>query len=226
MVRVERILFLVALVALGWYATARGSVMFYQASQNRQLEQLRLERDDLSLPAPATSASPESPAAAASPEPLAPSAPSAAAASSAPPATPARRRTPLAGPLIGRIDIPRLGVSAIVSEGVDDRTLRRAVGHIPGTALPGHAGNVALAAHRDTFFGPLQWARTGDRIRVRTPDGDVSYVVSETRVVEPNDLSVLEPTPDQTLTLITCYPFSYVGPAPQRFIVRARAVDR
>ena len=209
MARVERILFVVAFVALGWYATARGSVMFYQASQNRQLEQLRLERDDVSLPPPAPAVS------------LAPLAPSE---TSTPSPPPDRRRSP-AGPLIGRIDIPRLGVSAIVSEGVDDRTLSRAVGHVPGTALPGNAGNSALAAHRDTFFGPLRRIRTGDRIRVRTPDGDLNYVVSETRVVEPTDVSVLEPTPDRTLTLITCYPFSYVGPAPQRFIVRARAVE-
>lgn len=232
MAHVERILFIVAIVALGWYATARGSVMFYQASQNRQLEQLRLERDDLSLrppAAPATGApgdssespAPSTPAANTSSESLAP-----AAASSTPPAPSARRRPSLAGPLIGRIDIPHLGISAIVSDGVDDRTLSRAVGHVPGTARPGEAGNVALAAHRDTFFGPLQWIRTGDRIRIRTPDGDLTYVVSETRVVEPTDVSVLEPTPEQTLTLITCYPFRYVGPAPQRFIVRAQAVDR
>ena len=224
MVRVERILFLVALVALGWYATARGSVMFYQASQNRQLEQLRLERNDTFLPA-APAVAPDAPGLA--------ELPGEASRASVPPAGPrsreaeveSSRRAATRG-LIGRIDIPRLGISAIVSAGVDDRTLRRAVGHVPGTALPGDAGNSALAAHRDTFFGPLQWARTGDRIRVRTPDGDVNYVVSDTRVVEPTDLSVLASTPDSTLTLITCYPFNYVGPAPQRFIVRARAVDR
>lgn len=211
MARVERILLVVALVALGWYATARASVMFYQASQNRQLEQLRLERDDLHLPPLASSASPASTASTASPAPL---------------VSPARPRTRAALPLIGRIDIPRLGVSAIVREGVDSRTLRRAVGHVPDTALPGDAGNIALAGHRDTFFGPLQRIRTGDRIRLRTPDGDFTYVVRGTRVVAPTDLSVLEPTTESMLTLITCYPFSYVGAAPERFIVRAQAIDR
>ena len=213
MAHIERILLIVAVVALGWYATARAGSMLYQASQNRQLEQMRLERADLHLP------------------PLAPPGSSASAESPSSPAQPRSRRSQAvvshggAAPgLLGRIDIPRLGVSAIVREGVDDRTLRRAVGHLPETALPGDAGNMALAAHRDTYFGALQWVRKGDRIHLRTPDGDFAYVVLDTRVVEPTDVSVLAPTPDSTLTLITCYPFSYVGPAPQRFIVRAKAL--
>lgn len=224
MARVERILFVVAIVALGWYASAHTSAMLYQASQNRELEQLRLERKDAFLPAD-SAVTPDSHGLAELPGEASPPAVSPERPRSREAEVVSSRRAASPG-LIGRIDIPRLGISAIVSKGVDDRTLRRAVGHVPGTALPGDAGNSALAAHRDTFFGPLQWARTGDRIRVRTPDGDVSYVVSDTRVVEPTDLSVLEPTTDQTLTLITCYPFSYVGPAPQRFIVRAQAVDR
>ncbi len=216
MAHIERILLIVAVVALGWYATARAGSMLYQASQNRQLEQMRLERADLHLPPLAPSES---------------SASSESSESSSSPAQPRSRRSPAlvsnsgAAPgLLGRIDIPRLGISAIVREGIDDRTLRRAVGHLPETALPGDTGNMALAAHRDTYFGALQWIRAGDPIRLRTPDGDFAYVVLDTRVVEPTDVSVLAPTSDSTLTLITCYPFSYVGPAPQRFIVRAKAL--
>jgi sortase A len=138
----------------------------------------------------------------------------------------ARRVPPPEGSLIGRVEVPRLGVSAIVREGDDAATLRRAVGHIPETALPGEPGNLALAGHRDTFFRGLRHVRTGDRIAVRTPNAVYEYEVVETRVVEPADVSVLADTPRQTLTLVTCYPFGYVGPAPKRFIVRAELTDR
>jgi sortase A len=131
------------------------------------------------------------------------------------------RERPKPRDVIGQLDVPRLGVSTIVRSGVDDGTLRRAVGHVPETALPGEAGNIALAAHRDTFFRPLKNIRRGDRVRFTTPDGVHEYRVSDTRVVQPDDVSVLEPTAEPTLTLITCYPFAYVGSAPQRFIVRA-----
>jgi sortase A len=106
---------------------------------------------------------------------------------------------------------------------VDARTLRSAVGHVPETALPGEPGNAAFAGHRDTFFRKLRHVRKGDRIVVTTPDGVYDYVVRETRVVPPSDVSVLEPTAEQSLTLVTCYPFDYIGSAPERFIVRATA---
>lgn len=122
---------------------------------------------------------------------------------------------------MGRIEIPRLGVSAIVREGDDISTLRRSVGHIPDTVLPGESGNSGFAGHRDTFFRGLRDARAGDRITVTTADATLNYVIRNTRVVEPDDVSVLNPTPGQTLTLVTCYPFSYIGAAPKRFIVRA-----
>jgi len=138
----------------------------------------------------------------------------------------ARRVPPPRGALVGRVELPRLGVSAIVREGDDAATLRRAVGHIPDTALPGESGNTALAGHRDTFFRGLRHVRTGDRVVVTTPDGVHEYVVRRTRVVEPTDVSVLAHTPGETLTLVTCYPFTYVGPAPQRFIVQAELADR
>ncbi|MEO6237903.1 MAG: class D sortase [Vicinamibacterales bacterium] len=131
-----------------------------------------------------------------------------------------RPALPLRG-LVGRIEVPRLKLSAIAREGADVRTLRRAIGHIPGTAFPGDAGNAAFAAHRDTFFRPLQSIRKGDEVVVTTTSGVYRYSVTGTQVVEPEDVSVLDPTPGTTLTLVTCYPFDFVGSAPQRFIVSA-----
>ena len=125
------------------------------------------------------------------------------------------------GSLVGSIDIPRLGVSAVIAEGDDEATLKVAVGHLPDTPLPGDAGNSALAGHRDTFFRPLQHIRVGDQVRVSTPRGDFHYQVRETMVVGPDDVWVLDPTDRPMLTLITCYPFNYVGKAPRRFSVRA-----
>jgi sortase A len=136
---------------------------------------------------------------------------------------PTRARVdPPAGSAIGRIDIPRLGVSAIVRAGSDARTLRLAVGHIPGTAWPGDAGNVGLAGHRDTFFRQLRNIRTDDVIRIATEEGTYAYRVERTNIVNPTDVWVLDKTDHGVLTLVTCYPFSFIGSAPQRFIVRAR----
>lgn len=123
--------------------------------------------------------------------------------------------------VVWRIEVPRISLSAIAREGVDARTLRVAVGHIPGTAFPGQPGNAGFAAHRDTFFAPLKSVRKGDEVVVTTPRGAYRYSVIGTRIVEPEDLTVLGPTPETLLTLVTCYPFNYVGNAPQRFIVRA-----
>jgi sortase A len=127
--------------------------------------------------------------------------------------------------LIGRIDIPQVHISAMVSEGTMPGVLRVAVGHIPGTALPGQAGNIALAAHRDTFFRRLGELKPGDLIRITVAGRQYVYSVRFTDVVLPNETWVLEPSPSQLLTLVTCYPFYYVGPAPKRFVVRARRVD-
>jgi sortase A len=135
----------------------------------------------------------------------------------------AARPVPAAGAVVGRIEIPRLRVSAVVKAGSDARTLQLAVGHIPGTALPGEDGNIGLAGHRDTFFRRLRDIRPDDRIRVTTPGGVYEYSVERTLVVEPTDVWVLDATESPTLTLVTCYPFSFVGSAPQRFIVRATA---
>lgn len=139
----------------------------------------------------------------------------------------ATNRTPLAavGGLIGRITIPRLGVSVIIAEGVDNITLRRAAGHIPGTALPGHAGNIGISAHRDTFFRPLRNIRRDDIITLTTLLGEFHYRVMWTKVVHPNDVAVLDRSEKEILTLVTCYPFYFIGPAPYRFIVRAERVE-
>lgn len=138
---------------------------------------------------------------------------------------PAVRRLPTYA-LIGRVEVPRLGLSAIVREGVDSSTLRTAVGHMPSTPLPGQPGNSALAAHRDTLFRELRNIRKDDRITIETVDGTYNYVVESLKIVNPSDVGVLKASSgDRLLTLITCYPFNYIGAAPNRFIVRARAVD-
>jgi sortase A len=128
------------------------------------------------------------------------------------------------GGLIGRIGIPRLDVSAIVVEGTSNKALRRAVGHIAGTALPGQAGNVGIAGHRDTFFRPLRKIQQNDIITLTTLRGEYRYRVVSTKVVSPDDVAVLNPDGTEILTLVTCYPFYFVGPAPDRFIVRAARV--
>jgi sortase A len=125
------------------------------------------------------------------------------------------------GAAVGRIEIPRIGLSAMVLEGAESRTLRLGVGHIPGTALPGDPGNIALAGHRDTFFRGLQNIRNGDRIILTTLRGSRQYLVKSVEVVRPADTHVLDRAKKDALTLITCYPFSFLGAAPERFVVHA-----
>jgi sortase A len=129
------------------------------------------------------------------------------------------------GALVGRIEIPRIGVSSIVLEGVGARTLRRGVGHIPGTDFPFQKGNVGLAGHRDSFFRALKDIGKNDRITLTTPEGTFDYQVEWTRIVLPENTEVLDDEGRPALTLVTCYPFYYVGSAPKRFIVRALRVD-
>jgi sortase A len=126
--------------------------------------------------------------------------------------------------VIGRLEIPRLGLAVMVREGADEGTLSRAVGHIPGTALPGNVGNVGLAGHRDTFFRALRNIHADDTIDLETTAGTYHYLVKSTRIVTPRDVSVLEASGGESLTLVTCYPFYYVGSAPKRFIVHAKQV--
>lgn len=129
---------------------------------------------------------------------------------------------PAEGELIGRVEIPRLGVSALLLEGTSSLTLRRGIGHIPGTAFPGAKGNVGIAGHRDSFFRGLRDVTAKDWIELRTPEGTRRYHVEWTRIVPPEEVDVLADTAAPSLTLVTCYPFSYIGAAPKRFIVRAR----
>jgi sortase A len=128
------------------------------------------------------------------------------------------------GDIIGEIQVPRLGLSAMVVQGDSRASLRRAVGHLSKSALPGERGNVALAGHRDTFFRPLKDIRLGDEIRFKTSERNFEYLVESIKIVEPTDIEVLEPTTGHDLTFISCFPFYYVGPAPKRFVVRAREV--
>jgi sortase A len=146
---------------------------------------------------------------------------------------------PAEGSLLGRVEIPRLNLSAIVREGVDNKTLSTAVGHVPSTALPGQIGNFAIAAHRDTLFRALKDIQKDDLVTFQSPNGTYTYQVVATKIVKPSDVTVLSSdgggiisadASDQTtdksrlLTMITCYPFYYVGSAPKRFIVEAELV--
>jgi sortase A len=125
--------------------------------------------------------------------------------------------------MLGRVTISRLNMSAVVLEGVDSDTLRRSAGHVPSTALPGEVGNFSIAAHRDTLFRPLKDIRVGDEVQFATPQKNLLFRVVSTKIVKPTDVSILDPQGDsKLLTMITCYPFYYIGSAPQRFIVTAR----
>ena len=147
---------------------------------------------------------------------------------------------PVEGSLLGRLEISRLNLSAMVREGVDSKTLSIAVGHVPSTALPGQEGNFAIAAHRDTLFRALKDIRKDDLVTFHSPSASYTYRVAATRIVKPSDVSVLradggglipastaanKPGADRLLTMITCYPFYYVGSAPKRFIVEAQLVS-
>jgi sortase A len=129
------------------------------------------------------------------------------------------------GAPLARLRLPRLDLAVMVAEGTGEEVLRRAVGHLAGSDLPGDSGHVVLAGHRDTFFRPLEAAEVGDIVEIDTGVESLAYRVSWIRVVEPTDVWVLEDPGYPALTLVTCYPFHYVGDAPQRFIVRAHRVD-
>jgi sortase A len=187
----EYFLWLVAIATLGYCTAQYSAAAIHQSRQGARLDAMRAK-------SPGSEAKAESSALDGS-------------------AT-AKTTTP---PPLGRIEIPRVGVSAIVEEGEADSTLAESVGHVPGTALPGRSGNVALAAHRDTYFRDLEDIQNGDEIYFTTASAVIKYRVSDISVVEPGDVSVLAPSTDARLTLITCYPFRYVGPAPKRFVVTA-----
>ncbi len=193
---------MIGIVCLGYYGYVSAETAFYQAYETRELDAILASAPASALRAQTRAAIPRSET------------------------TVILRTRPAAGSALGRLEIPRLGVSAIVRAGSDARTLRLAVGHIGGTALPGERGNMGLAAHRDTFFRRLGEIRPDDQVRLVTAEGTFDYRVEGTRIVEPRDTWVLDPTEEPALTLVTCYPFRYVGSAPQRFIVRARLAER
>src|SRR5262249_19663774 len=125
------------------------------------------------------------------------------------------------GQPIGRLEVPAINLSAMIAEGVETSTLRRSIGHMPGTSLPGWHGNVVVAAHRDTFFRHLSKLQKGDLISIAALDGTFDYAVESESIIDPDERVVLRDIGRPTLTLITCYPFYFVGAAPKRFVVHA-----
>ena len=119
------------------------------------------------------------------------------------------------------LDIPKLRLRVPVFDGTDDFTLNRGVGRIIGTAKPDEIGNMGIAGHRDGFFRGLKDVALGDTIDLETPNTNRTYVVDQIKVVTPDDVSVLKSTSTPSLTLVTCYPFYFVGDAPMRYIVSA-----
>jgi sortase A len=191
----ERLLFVVGLACLGWYtyATVAAEVVQreQQAQWRRQVEAAPAPASDVS--APLSAGIPIDPAVSDESDDLP----------------------------IGLLEIPRLAISTTIMSGDDEDVLAAAAGHLPDTPRPWESGNSAIAAHRDGLFRPLKNIRRGDVVRLYTPRGTLEYRVDETKIVRPTDLSVLAPRRSDSLTLITCYPFNYVGSAPQRFIVHA-----
>jgi sortase A len=203
----EAICWLGAIAGLGWFAFVQANAYFYQEDQGRRLDaqlhrsaQEQVSSSPANLPVSAATT-------VANKEPL--------------PITAARDYYAAPGDLIGRIEIPKLKISAVIVEGVDEGTLRNSVGHIPGTALPGEPGNIALAGHRDSFFRKIGSLHDGDQILLETVRGTFSYHVNHIGIVMPSDTTVLDPTDHPILTLVTCFPFRYIGPAPDRYIVTA-----
>ncbi len=131
---------------------------------------------------------------------------------------------PKPGDLLGWIKIPRVEISGAVIEGTAAKELRRAIGHVPGTAMPGQVGNIALAAHRDSFFHGLKRIRKGDKIELLSFRGESLYRVSSIKIVPPTATNVLSGSNASVLTLLTCYPFNWIGSAPSRLVVRALPV--
>jgi sortase A len=190
-------LLMLSIVLLGYVGFSLGDAKLFQAYQNWQLNQVLLSR-----PSSAVAQSQSLP-------------------TSAPLRDEVHRNTVALGSALGRIEISRIGLAVIIAEGTDEKTLQRAVGHITGTPLPGEQGNVALAGHRDTFFRELRNIRQDDEVTLTTPGGSFSYRVDSIKVVAPENTAVLDDSGESILTLVTCYPFYFVGPAPKRFVVRA-----
>ncbi len=143
----------------------------------------------------------------------------------APPMKPAPSPEPRRGELVARLRIPRIGLDVFVFEGVGEQTLRRGPGHVPETARPGAPGNCVIAAHRDSFFRPLEKARPGDLVVLESGRSRRTFRLARRAIVEPTDLRPLAPSSGDKLTLLTCYPFAWIGPAPQRLVWEAAPAD-
>jgi sortase A len=204
----EYFFFLVGVVALGIYLFVWVDAKIYQERLTAALQESR-QAPSVVAGVPELSAVPASPTASPEPEQT--------------PVNPERAAVVVGFPNapLGQIEIGSVGIKAMIAEGIDPRTLRRAVGHIPGTSLPGESGNVGIAGHRDTFFRGLRNIQRNDEITLTTSHGSFHYVVDFVELVGPNDTEVLDESDQPLLTLVTCYPFYYVGPAPKRFVVRA-----
>ena len=124
--------------------------------------------------------------------------------------------------MLAVLDVPELGLKVPVYASASNLDMDRGAGWIPGTARPGETGNVGIAGHRDGYFRALKDAEVGDSLQLQTPTGLDRYVIEEILIVDPLDIEVLDPTDEQVLTIVTCYPFYFVGSAPQRYILRAR----
>lgn len=232
--RTRALFFVIGICALGYYGYTLANQYVYQAFENwafdRQIadgsavtfaDYLR-EKTPLGFLVGEKAAKPEAATATSSPRPEV-----------LEPAHPAE------GSVLGRVEIKRLNVSAMVREGADAKILSIAVGHVPSTSLPGATGNFAIAAHRDTLFRALKDIKEHDLVTFQAPTATYTYEVAGTRIVKPSDITVLRPDGgglipasdkapgdnDKLLTMITCYPFYYVGSAPKRFIVEAKLVS-
>jgi sortase A len=212
------ILFLIGCLACGYYAYDILDARFFQDDQSRQFDQALRDAHENAI----ADLSAEAAADLNSRLPNANSSPAIPAFSEST-VSDTRQVTAEAMPL-GRIEINSLGLTAMIQEGTSAQTLQRGVGHITGTAPLGHSGNVGLAAHRDTFFRKLRNIQQGEEITLTTLAGTYNYRVELISIVEPENSAVLRDTGENTLTLVTCYPFNYIGSAPKRFIVRAKEV--
>jgi sortase A len=234
------VLFLVGCFALGYYAYAILDAHFFQSDESRQFDQALQDARAANAAAVAPNRTPAEDLRAEAEADLKASKERAIekgisnAASATSPALPdvddasagnkLTRTSGASSSPLGRIEIAAIGLTAMIQEGTAPLTLQRGVGHITGTAPVGHSGNVGLAAHRDTFFRKLRDIHQGDEITLTTLSGTFLYKVDLISIVEPQASDVLRSSGDNVLTLVTCYPFSYIGPAPKRFIVRATQI--
>ena len=227
----RRVLFLLGLVCVGYYLYALGDRFVYQKYENWAFDQEIAGRRDVRFTDYLREAIPAQLWGAARPQSGVEPRPTE-------PVGVGEAPRLVEGDLVARVVIQRLGVSAMVREGVSDKTLSTSVGHIPSTALPGADGNFAIAAHRDTLFRALKDIHLGDQVTVESPSHRYVYQVVATKIVKPSDVSVLrgdggglyaaaehDGQAARLLTMITCYPFYYVGSAPKRFIVESRLVS-